>query len=78
MNNIALAINNRGQIVGESDLPGDTATHAFLWQNGVMTDLGTLPGDAISAQTTLTTKAGSWASPATRASIAGRFFGRTA
>jgi len=47
MNNAGLAINNHGQVVGTSDLPGDTATHAFLWQNGVMTDLGTLPGDDV-------------------------------
>ncbi len=45
MNNVPFDINNRGQIVGLSDLPGDTTSHAFLWQNGVMTDLGTLPGD---------------------------------
>jgi probable HAF family extracellular repeat protein len=44
--NAANAINNLGQVVGQSDLPGDTATHAFFWQNGVMTDFGTLPGDS--------------------------------
>jgi probable HAF family extracellular repeat protein len=45
MNNAANAINNAGQIVGQSDLPGDTATHAVLWQKGARpTDLGTLPG----------------------------------
>jgi probable HAF family extracellular repeat protein len=45
MFNAAFDINNLGQIVGFSDLPGDTTTHAFLWRKGVMTDLGTLPGD---------------------------------
>jgi probable HAF family extracellular repeat protein len=45
INHIPFAINNEGQVVGQSDLPGDTTFHAFLWQNGVMTDLGTLPGD---------------------------------
>ena len=37
-------INNRGSVEGFSTLPGDTASHAFLWQNGAMTDLGTLGG----------------------------------
>lgn len=45
-NNVALDINNRGQVVGNSDLSGNMATHTFLWQNGRMSDLGTLPGDA--------------------------------
>jgi probable HAF family extracellular repeat protein len=43
--NIALDINSRGQIVGNSDLYGDMVTHTFLWQSGTMSDLGTLPGD---------------------------------
>jgi probable HAF family extracellular repeat protein len=46
MSNGAYAINNSGQVVGQSNLPGDAVTHAFLWQKGVMTDLGTLPGDS--------------------------------
>jgi probable HAF family extracellular repeat protein len=48
MNNSALSINDRGQIVGTSDLPGDTATHAVMWRDGKITDLGTLPGDYFS------------------------------
>jgi probable HAF family extracellular repeat protein len=47
-NNVAADINNRGQIVGYSDVSGDTATHAFLWQNGTMSDIGTLSGDTLS------------------------------
>jgi probable HAF family extracellular repeat protein len=39
----ASAINNRGHIVGVSNT--DLVTlHAFLWQDGTMIDLGTLPG----------------------------------
>jgi probable HAF family extracellular repeat protein len=47
--NVAFSINNKGQVVGNSDLPGDQTGHAYLWQNGNMTDLGTLPGDLSSA-----------------------------
>lgn len=47
-NNAATDINNRGQVVGMSDLPGDAVTHAVLWQNGSTLDLGTLPGDTFS------------------------------
>ncbi len=38
-------INNLDQVVGYSNLPGDQTNHAFLWENDVMRDLGTLPGD---------------------------------
>lgn len=37
---IPYAINNHGQVVGHSGIPA----RAFLWENGVMTDLGTLGG----------------------------------
>jgi probable HAF family extracellular repeat protein len=46
----AEAINNRGQVVGESVAMVGTGpdavyeTHAFLWEDGVMSDLGTLGG----------------------------------
>jgi probable HAF family extracellular repeat protein len=45
-NNFPFAINDQGDIVGQSDLTGDTTAHAFLWtQERGMQDLGTLPGD---------------------------------
>jgi probable HAF family extracellular repeat protein len=54
----ASAINNAGQVVGwadttkhltpPSDEPGDQLYQAFLWHNGVMTNLGTAPGDTCS------------------------------
>jgi probable HAF family extracellular repeat protein len=38
-------LNNQGQAVGIATLPGDQINHPFLWQDGVLTDLGTLGGD---------------------------------
>jgi probable HAF family extracellular repeat protein len=46
--NHACAINNKGQVVGHSDLTNDTTFHAYLWPNpttGKMQDLETLQGD---------------------------------
>ena len=45
--NIAWAINDRGQIVGQSRSADGTTRLAVLWQNGAITKLGTgtLPGD---------------------------------
>jgi probable HAF family extracellular repeat protein len=44
----ARAINNKGQVVGNS-VTADGISHAFLWNLGTMRNLGTLPGD-ISSQ----------------------------
>ena len=47
--NTAAAINDRGEVIGGSDLSGDTVIHSFLWTKAEgMQDLGTLSGDAIS------------------------------
>ena len=40
---VATAINDSGEVVGYSETEAGY-THAFIWKNGVMTDLGTLSG----------------------------------
>jgi probable HAF family extracellular repeat protein len=47
--NHSCAINNRGEVVGHSELPNDTTFHGFLWTRKTgMRDLRTLPGDSAS------------------------------
>jgi len=41
---VAEGINDRGLVAGTANLAGDQSTHAFLWREGVKTDLGTLGG----------------------------------
>jgi probable HAF family extracellular repeat protein len=48
--NQAHNINNRGQVVGVSDLPGDAVFHGFVWTESTgMQDVPPLPGDTYSA-----------------------------
>jgi probable HAF family extracellular repeat protein len=41
---MANAINDAGEVVGWATNAGDQALFAFLWRNGIMTNLGVLPG----------------------------------
>jgi probable HAF family extracellular repeat protein len=47
---VPFVINNRGEVVGYSDLADEVTTHAFLWtKQDNMQDLGTLPADVFSS-----------------------------
>ena len=45
-NNVANAVNVPGHVVGYADLPVGPVHHAFLWNGGVTTDLGSLGGNS--------------------------------
>ena len=47
--NVAEAINNRGIVAGQATLVDNTTWHPVLWQDGVISDLGVLPGDLVGA-----------------------------
>ena len=50
LGNVAFGVNNSEHVTGISALPGSLAHHAFLWTKTTgMRDLGTLPGDLVSA-----------------------------
>jgi len=38
---LAGMLNNRGEVIGTSNLAGDQTSHPFLWRNGTLTDLFT-------------------------------------
>jgi probable HAF family extracellular repeat protein len=45
----ASVANNKGQVMGLSNLAGDVTQHSFVWEAGVMTDLGSLGGPNVTA-----------------------------
>jgi probable HAF family extracellular repeat protein len=58
----AFFVNDAGEVVGSANVPGafgcdnGAQNHAFLWRNGVMTDLGAPDGDACSGAAAINSK----------------------
>ncbi|MCV2368429.1 PEP-CTERM sorting domain-containing protein [Roseateles oligotrophus] len=48
-NSGAWGLNDVGQLVGDAALAGDATSHATIWNNGVVSDLGTLAGGSYSS-----------------------------
>ena len=74
-----LAVSNRGQVMGQSNLAGDVETHAFLWNHGILTHSKTLGKGPFHLQFGSTRLERSWAVQLSKETRSTRqFFGRTA
>src|SRR5262249_17477548 len=49
-------ISDAGEVAGTASTQDDQAVHPFLWKNGIMTDLGILPGDSCSQSQAVNSK----------------------
>jgi probable HAF family extracellular repeat protein len=47
---LAIGLNEGGEVVGTAQASGDQAQYAFLWKNGVMTNLGTARDCSVAQQ----------------------------
>jgi len=77
-NNAPLDMNERGDVVGISDLPGDTTTHAALWHHKRIIDLAHYPATSSAMPSASTTADRLSGSRAMQAGIAARSSGTKA